>query len=363
VFSVAAVALHALTGSGPWQSSRDTAVEEVLAAASDGVLGDLATRLKHCPPAMAATVIQALDPEPHRRSSAAEFALDLRASVRPAPVVLSAGRLSSRLGRHSVELARAKRAGADQAGPTETSSAGPHGSLTVASRPEFSRPRFLEQGFLEQGTVPSDLTHVARPRVRAEPNQAQSRSRWGRARLARRPAWLIPAGAAAVVTVVLTAAVLVLFKAEAPREAGANNRPPRSNADAPVVSTVDAGAELVRLDALRELAYATREPALLKSVYADAGLLAQDTAQLRSRVPAGCRFTGVSTVFSAITVGTRTAIRIELQAQATLAGATLVCPGRPSVSTAVRGPLALSLVLTREAGGTFAIASERLETG
>ncbi|MDQ1752251.1 MAG: eukaryotic-like serine/threonine-protein kinase [Pseudonocardiales bacterium] len=368
VFSVAAVALHALTGSGPWQSSRDTDVEEVLAAASAGMLGDLTTQLEHCPPAMAAAVIQALDPEPHRRSTAAEFALDLRASVRSAPVVLSAGRLSSRVGRHSVELARAKRAGADQAGPTETSAAGQHGSVTVVSRPAFSRTRFLEQGFLaqgylEQGTVPSDLTHVARPRVRAEPNRAPSRPRWGRARLARRPAWLILASTAAVATVVLTAAVLVVFKAEAPREAGASSRPPGVNVDAPGVSTVDAAAELSRLDALRELAFATREPALLKSVYADASLLAQDTAQLRSRVPAGCRFTGVSTVFSAITVGTRTATRIELQARATLAGATLACPGRPSVSTAVRGPMAVSLVLTRAAGGAFAIASERLATG
>jgi serine/threonine protein kinase len=74
VFSLAAVALHALTGSGPWQQPGGTAsVDEILAIAAHGVICDLPIRLSDCPAEMSAVLMRALDPEPHRRGSAAEF--------------------------------------------------------------------------------------------------------------------------------------------------------------------------------------------------------------------------------------------------------------------------------------------------
>ena len=79
VFSLAAVALHALTGAGPWQPvGQPAAAEQVLAVAATGESVELAARLAGLPPALAAVLARALDPDPHRRGTAAEFALDLR---------------------------------------------------------------------------------------------------------------------------------------------------------------------------------------------------------------------------------------------------------------------------------------------
>ncbi|MCW2524938.1 MAG: Serine/threonine protein kinase, partial [Frankiales bacterium] len=64
VFALAAVALHALTGLGPWQSSRGDTVAQVLAAAAAGEVRDLAERLAGAPAAMASVLTQALDADP-----------------------------------------------------------------------------------------------------------------------------------------------------------------------------------------------------------------------------------------------------------------------------------------------------------
>ena len=153
LFSLAAVALHCLTGAGPWQSDDRADLRAVLARAASGVIEDLPGKLAGCPEAMATVLSRALDPEPHRRGSAAEFALDLGASVSSASVVLAAGRIVPRVGRHSVE--RDQPAGAD--------------------------------------AVPADLTHVARLQVRPEPDQPRPAAR-PTSRLAR-----VSAGAAVAV--------------------------------------------------------------------------------------------------------------------------------------------------------------------
>ncbi|MDQ2957634.1 MAG: serine/threonine protein kinase, partial [Actinomycetota bacterium] len=118
VFSLAAVALHALTGTGPWQcpvtgsagraaarSARAPVVDvaQVLAVAATGEIADLAERLAGFEPAIAEVLTRALDPAPDRRGTAAEFALDLRAALTPAPVVLAGGRILTKVGRHSTE--------------------------------------------------------------------------------------------------------------------------------------------------------------------------------------------------------------------------------------------------------------------
>ncbi|MGN6607873.1 MAG: serine/threonine-protein kinase, partial [Jatrophihabitans sp.] len=90
VFMLGGVVLHALTGSPTWPA---TDTETSLAAARLGRT-DAAERLAAAavPDATAAVVRRALDPDPARRGTAAEFALDLRASGRPAPLALAAGR-------------------------------------------------------------------------------------------------------------------------------------------------------------------------------------------------------------------------------------------------------------------------------
>src|SRR5262249_781439 len=88
VFMLAAVAVHALTGSPLWTGER---AGDMMAGASAGDVGDLASRLAALPPAMAALLERALSIEPHLRCTASEFALDLRHSAEPAPVELAAG--------------------------------------------------------------------------------------------------------------------------------------------------------------------------------------------------------------------------------------------------------------------------------
>ena len=102
------MALHALTGAGPWQrvDAPAASAQQVLAVAATGRIVDLSSRLAGVSPELAVVLRRALDPDPFRRGGAAEFALDLRAALRPEPVMLSGGRIPATVGRHSVELHR-----------------------------------------------------------------------------------------------------------------------------------------------------------------------------------------------------------------------------------------------------------------
>ncbi|MEO6702625.1 MAG: serine/threonine-protein kinase, partial [Jatrophihabitantaceae bacterium] len=184
VFALAAVALHALTGAGPWQRPGEPSgtAEQVLATAATGQILDLAGRLAEASPELAEVLARALNIEPHRRGTAAELALDLRAAVRPVPVVLAGGRIQSSVGRHSVELRER-----DRAAQRGSSDGGAEGA---------------------QGFPPADLTHVARPRVRAsvEPEPV-ARRRWPSRtdrRLVRGGRWLSPAAAGAGVLLAIS---------------------------------------------------------------------------------------------------------------------------------------------------------------
>ena len=79
IFSLAAVALHCLTGAGPWQRSEGSDLPALLARAATGVIDGLDARLAGCPPAMSEVLRRALDRDPRRRGTAAELALDLAA--------------------------------------------------------------------------------------------------------------------------------------------------------------------------------------------------------------------------------------------------------------------------------------------
>jgi serine/threonine protein kinase len=328
VFSLAAVALHALTGSGPWQPPGGTAsVDEILAIAAQGVTGDLPVRLSGCPAEMSAVLIRALDAEPHRRGSAAEFALDLRASAQPSAVVLSAGRLPSPVvGRHS------------------------------ADRPGLGSDSWGRQ---------ADLTHVARSQIRPTVGVTATSTRRDKVAGLVRRRWV----RAVMLGALLTGAAAALlsagvFPSEHADSATAVHSTSASNSTPPARPLVtDAAHVLDALDGQRAAAFAQRQPELLKHVYLSGALLAQDVAQLQARVPAGCQLSGLRTRYQGISVISQTANRIELRATAELAPAQLRCNGTLRSTTAAAGPTRVRLVLTRSAGGVFGIASQQIGAG
>jgi hypothetical protein len=351
VFSLAAVALHCLTGAGPWQVEDRTDLGAVLARAATGVIDDLAGKLAGCPPAMVAVLSRALDPEPHRRGTAAEFALDLGASVPSAPVVLAAGRILPGPGRHSI----------DRQQPAVTDA------------------------------VPADLTHVARLQVRPEPVEPQRPSRPGR-RL--------------VIAAVLVAALLLGLAAvsiglaagrghgwpilaagqhpgtapatpesQAPESpaspapaspASASPAPgsPAPDSQAPDSQAPDSQAPVAEPAVLRELAdrraaaFALNRPQLLAGVYQSPALLAQDIDQLGSRVPAGCGLTGLRTSYRDVRVISAGQQRLELRVTASQPPAALVCAGVVRSRMLPATPTRLALILVRVGAG-FRIASQR----
>jgi hypothetical protein len=110
VFSLAGVALHALTGEPPWPATEGaTALER----AAGGDLGDVTGRLTAAgvPPAMAAVLTRALALDPRRRGTAADLALDLRHSAAPTAVEFTAGRAGGG-GAGGAQAGAAKPAGA-----------------------------------------------------------------------------------------------------------------------------------------------------------------------------------------------------------------------------------------------------------
>ncbi|MEO7262352.1 MAG: serine/threonine-protein kinase [Jatrophihabitantaceae bacterium] len=369
VFSLAAVALHCVSGSGPWHSGDPADLRAVLARAAIGVIEDLAGKLAGCPQAMAAVLSRALDPEPHRRGSAAEFALDLGASVPSAPVVLAAGRVEPRVGKHSTE-------------------------------------RDLPPG---AGAVPADLTHVARLQIRPEPVKPRPTERPAR-RLAR-------VGAVVTVAILGIAALAVGLAAgrsrgwpilaagqhtgapatsaaqgrsAEPAEAAESAEPaelaestepaepaepaapaepaeaaePAESAESaePAASAAPALADpeavLRELADRRAEAFALDRPDLLAGVYQSPGLLAQDLSQLDSRIPAGCGLTGLRTDYQDVTVTSAGPQRLELRVTASQPPASLVCAGVVRSRMLPAAPVRLALSLVRVGTG-FRIASQR----
>ena len=401
VFSLAAVALQCVTGAGPWHSGDPADLAAVLARAAAGVIHDLPGKLAGCPDAMAAVLSRALDLQPHRRGSAADFALGLRASVPASPVVLTAGRIMPTgpllpgVGRHSVE-------------------------------------RHAPAG---RAVVPADLTHVARLRVRAEPAEPAPGRRGLRglaarlhARLAARLAARRPAARprAVLVAVLVGIAVLALVTvggqgwptlaagqrtaavprvhqpapsgpldrawdadgrraapgpaapAERTYDAGSAARtaqpgwvaaaatstaartaqPGRQVAAARGTDAPDPGAVLRRLADRRAEAFALNRPDLLAGVYRSPGLLAQDLRQLSARVPAGCGLAGLRTRYRDVTVTAAGHRRLDVRVIASQPPASLVCSGTVRGRTRPAAPTRLALRLVR-VGTDFRIASLR----
>jgi len=391
VFSLAAVALHALTGSGPWHrpgnrgapanevAADRMSAEQVLAVAAAGIVVDLEDRLRSIPPALGAPLRRALDPAPDRRGTAGELALDLRASLPPRPVVLAGGRIVERVGRHSADR---------------------YFGTAPASDVRFHDPAASGPNF-----VPADLTSLSArlgPLVnatevaalvagvptppRAVPARLVTTGLRGIRRSSRiepvrkvRLSWRVVLPAALGVLLLAAIGLTGRFRSagSADRKTWASSaaaaipaqRAPAQHTQAPATASrtftagrlpdvngqpssletevVNAERALSGLSLVREQAFAQRRPELLRQVYRASDLLRADSAVLLSTVRPGCGLFGLRPAYRGLRVAEEPAGRLRIDAVASLPSATLRCGGRPSGQTAAGRPITLSLVLAR----------------
>jgi len=321
VFMLAAVALHALTGEPPWRSG---AADRALQEAARGDLAAVHARLSAAPaPApMVAVLAAALEPDPVRRPTAAEFALDLRHAAEPVAVDLNAGRGP----RHACPSADARAdARADQA----------------AADPAFTRL-------------------VARARQPAAP-RADAGRRERRGHLPRAALAGVAAVAAAGAVVALALALWLPGHAPAKSPMAARSAPlpagpppggprhrtaPAPHTMAPVPLDVAGAAQvLATLDVVRAQAFARRQPSLLAQVYRPGPLRDQDVATLTRLVPRGCGLYGVRTDYTGVRITARGTGRVVLSLKATLSPSVLKCAGSARARAPGSGPTALRVVL------------------
>ena len=359
VFSLGAVALHCLTGLGPWQRQRGDSVELVLQRAAAADMADLEAALAGAPPELSTTVRRALELQPYRRGTAAEFALDLRAAIAPRPVVVGAGRIA------------AGSAGGGRHAASDASFDGVAVDLTrvVRRRP----PTITDTGHDRRCSKWRKLSRAGRRS--GQPSAARLPVRWSSLR-PRRGVMLATAGALAACGVAAAGFVLARSSASAgPRDDGAAAQGPVAPGTATggtvAPGTATGGAEdpasvtaalaaLRGLDAQRSAAYATRDPGRLAAVYDDPTLLKLDQARLRATVPIGCRLTGLSTVYNAPRTLGESPAGWQLSVTATVESAELDCPGRPPASLAPLPPTPLRITLKRGTEGYRIIAEQRL---
>jgi serine/threonine protein kinase len=374
VFALAAVALHALTGAGPWQRAGQLAVaEQVLAVAATGQVVGLADRLAGLPPAVAAVLARTLDPDPHQRGTAAEFALELRAALPPEPVRLT-DRSRAGIGRPAGgghQAGQARSAGLGRARMVSTrrsATVGRHSAQWSAANRTGSAGGIDQPGSDDNpARLAADLTQVS---IRSRPGVAPvaEAGPGHRSRLAslgsRR--WRIPIVAGTVSMLVATGA-LTLGRSHRDAGSAALTTSLRATSTASTASTarpassaspIDPAAILVRLDRLRSAAYAQRRPELLEQVYRSTSLLAADTAQLLRSVPAGCRLTGLDTDYRQLQASS-TAGRLQIRTLASLPAGALACAGTVRGHTPAVGPVRLELTLS-DAGSGYLLDGERL---
>lgn len=307
VFMLAALALHALTGAPLWQEAEPG---EAYARAARGELGDITGRLRSAgvPDAVTAVLERALQTDPARRCTAAEFALDLRHAADPVAVELSAGR-------------------AGEGRPARAALTYGHRVAPPASTPAWTWRPDSPARLVRLGAVAAVLAAIAGLLWLARQNGG------GLARA--RP--LSPSHAVDPMSAVRGREV-----------------PADASGSAPAPARLDAAsaARVLRgLDIVRARAYAERRPSLLAAVYAPGPLLSQDAGQLQSIVPAGCGMYGASTTFSHVAVTSRAADGVQLRVRAALAAATLECGGEPAGTAPAQPARTLRIGLTRSGAG------------
>lgn len=271
VFSLGAVAFHCLTGS---------------ALAADGRAAEMLAQAQ-VPAAMAEVVLRALDPEPARRGTAADFALDLRHSGHPVAVEFDAGR----------------------------------------------------------SAVPRSPAPTRAVAVPPRPDPAAYRRRARRRRLT------LLGGSAAALAAVAAAAVLFVPGGSAEPPPFSSVPPSVAAPALPSTAPDDVATVLARLDAVRQRAYAERKPGLLSSVYAPGPLLQRDRTQLTSLVPVGCGLDGVRTNYRDQSVLSRTSATVVLTARIALPATTLHCATGGQRTAAAQPATAVRITLQHTADG------------
>jgi hypothetical protein len=368
VFMLAAVAVHALTGRPVWAGADASAV---VAEAAAGDLVDLPGRLAALPPALGDLLTRALAREPARRSTAAEFALDLRQAAEPSVVELRAGR-------PAVEPRVAQPTAANPGVPDRPrpTAAAPYAGVhrtdgprrTLAGRPPFERPPMsVSTGASAQ------FTHTIRAALRPTLPPAHRRAlvvlvHRGLLLLVARRRGVLAAAIGAVVLAALVAAVTGLVhlpssaaQASAPVVARSPTAEKSTSRGPAAPATESPTVVLAQLDALRGQAFERNQPALLTQVYLPGPLLEQDTALLRKVVRPGCALLGVHTTFAVTQVAGIGPELITVRVQATLAPSTLVCAGLPTATEPGAGPTTLRIALMRS-GQHYRVASQQVVT-
>ena len=254
VFMLGAVALHALTGQPPWPATDGPAA---IALAAQGRLDDVATRLTDAgvPAPMTDVLCRAVSVDPHRRGTAADFALDLRHSGAPIAVELAAGRTRAAAqpagprhaarpatpARRSATSGRGRRAGAGPGTPDGNDTVAPPGD-SAAMRPggaggtlgggagpapvDPARPAFERPSTVGSPTGAAPPTRLVGPRPRPAIPRPRS-GRVGRRRV--RPRTLVLVVAAMVAGLVAAAGALWISTASS---SGRNPAPSRHAAAA-----------------------------------------------------------------------------------------------------------------------------------
>lgn len=335
VFMTAGTTLYALSGTPPWPAPSaaealararraDLDVAEVLAAA--GVPGPIARVLR-----------TAMNLDPRRRGTAAEFALELRHAAEPRAIELSAGRPRPDRppGAHVTSQPAAG------SSPARLPSTG-HKPRHAAPGPEpASQQSTADDG---EPLVPDALTLTHG--VRARPVAIRPRRN---AQRRRRAARLAKGWAAALVVAALSVLVVVAARTSLSQR-HSSQRPPAAS---PVQRSQTA---LVTLAHTRELAFAERDTALLAQVYLPGPLLQADAALLARIVPAGCALLGAHTAYRDIAVS-GTEQHPVITTTATLSPSRLMCAGSPAGNAPGVGPTELHIELVRIAAG-YRIAAQ-----
>ncbi|HEX3335687.1 MAG TPA: serine/threonine-protein kinase [Jatrophihabitans sp.] len=361
VFMLGGVALHALTGSPPWPGDD---AEAALAAARAGAFGGVdgaVDRLAGAgvPAPMITVVLRALAVDPHRRGTAAEFALDLRHSGAPTAVELSAG-----LPRRAPTVSAWT--GPRHAAAPVAARSSPAAAAFDPARPAFERPSSGPGAVAAEPPTqlvgPRPRPAIPRPRRRrfsTVPGRPRARS----------------LGAVFGVAAGLAVAAAIWARATGPgqapdRQASALPTPGRqasalptpavvpSSAGSATAARTDWAAALAELDAVRARAFAAREPRLLGQVYVPGPLLDADAALIERIVPAGCGLVGARTHYGHVRGAVRGA-SVHVTATAALPPTRLMCGGRTAGMARPVGPTNLHVTLRRTPGG-LRIADERV---
>jgi eukaryotic-like serine/threonine-protein kinase len=345
VFMLAAVALHALTGSPPWPAQT---AAEALAMAAAGDPPGLAELPGVASEPLARVLVRALSRQPAERGTAAELALDLRHACPPEPVRLISGSCDG-----------AARPGLNR--PADSSAALTHALRVPPGRRSSARP------------APADPPDPRRRGVPVEPGgvrAGQSVRRllgvtavvllgalggigWAAAGSRGWPA--DPASHA-------LAGAAVERDTPAPRPAAAvaspgtgaaaRTRSPVSDRDGPLsTSALSWLAVLQSLDALRARAYDLGDVGLLHHVYAAGEHLTADTRQLRSIVASGCTVRGVRHRLRQPAILAQTRDRVRLRVLQSLPASTRLQSGQVLERVAGTAEAAITVDLLRTPDG------------